>query len=503
MRGSGARHLPGRPRRWVSGPRPGCHPLFGAGLPGYRDAVDSGAGVPGRCVDVEVVIPLRWQDDGPAQLRRTAEMGEYLERLLSCTRTVTVVDGSPQRHARRHRSAWPDEIRMLRPEPSRRRSEGQGQASIDRVDRPVNGKVLGAMTGIRMARHDRVVLADDDVRLGAEELAALARRLDSSDLVKPVNVFDRWPWHAWWDGGRTLLNVAVAHDWPSVFALRRSAVLDAGGWSPEVLFENLELWRTMQAKGFRTTVAPDIVVRRVPPSPPDFWSQRVRQAYDDLAQPGRLVAELAILPALLTAARGRRGTVAFAAATTVAVAEVGRRRIGGGFVPPVVSLAAPVWLLERGFCVWLALAARARAACATAALVSARLRTRAAGWPPAPPRPVTSGGPDSVIARIAALRGPDGELLEPHVAAVELLNVLRPTVAVARLALGGEAARGPSRSPRGRIAGAARRLDGCQRLVRGLAEALASMPRRSGPGGRSPSAWPPQSPSCRRRGRQR
>lgn len=41
---------------------------------------------------------------------------------------------------------------------------------------------------------------------------------------------------------------------------------------------------------------------------------------------------------------------------------------------------------------------------------------------------------DSVLARVAAHRGPDGELLDAHTAGVELLNVLRPTVAVARFA---------------------------------------------------------------------
>ncbi|WP_185749113.1 glycosyltransferase [Humibacillus xanthopallidus] len=312
-----------------------------------------------KCVDVEVVIPVRWDGDDVEHLRRTSDMGAYLERLLSCAQAVTVVDGSPPRHARRHREAWPGDVRMLRPEVDACRSGAQ-ITSTDDSSPAVNGKVVGAMTGIRRARCERVVLADDDVRLGPGELRSLVDRLEDSDLVKPVNVFESWPWHAWWDGGRTLLNAAAVHDWPGVFALRRSAVLAAGGWSPHVLFENLELWRTLQARGFRTTVAPDIVVVRVPPSSSDFWSQRVRQAYDDLAQPGRLAAELAILPMLLIAARRRRGVGGLLLAATVGVAEIGRRRIGAGLVPPLVSLAAPVWLLERGICVWLALGARAR-----------------------------------------------------------------------------------------------------------------------------------------------
>jgi hypothetical protein len=323
--------------------------------------VDGRGQQPAGRADVEVVIPLRWQDDGRAGLRRATEMGDYLDQLLCVTPYVTVVDGSDPEQFHWHRTTWPEGVRHVRPGPPEawRPAHLDGTGGAGRADRGVNGKVLGAMTGILAARCERIVLADDDVRLGAEDVLALAHRLADSDLVRPVNVFDRWPWHAWWDGGRTLLNTAVAADWPGVFALRRSTVLAAGGWSPEVLFENLELWRTLQAHGARTRVATDIVVRRLPPTPAHFWSQRVRQAYDDLAQPGRLVAELAVLP--LTVAAARRGwrPLAAAAAATVAVAEVGRRRIGPAHVPAFVSLAAPVWLFERGVCVWLALGTRA------------------------------------------------------------------------------------------------------------------------------------------------
>jgi fatty-acid peroxygenase len=38
---------------------------------------------------------------------------------------------------------------------------------------------------------------------------------------------------------------------------------------------------------------------------------------------------------------------------------------------------------------------------------------------------------ESAVAAVAAHRDPDGQLLDPHTAAVELLNVIRPTVAVA------------------------------------------------------------------------
>jgi len=47
---------------------------------------------------------------------------------------------------------------------------------------------------------------------------------------------------------------------------------------------------------------------------------------------------------------------------------------------------------------------------------------------------------DSILARVSAQRDVDGALLDVHTAAVELLNVLRPTVAVARFAAFGAVA---------------------------------------------------------------
>jgi hypothetical protein len=100
-------------------------------------------------------------------------------------------------------------------------------------------------------------------------------------------------------------------------------------------------------------------VRR-PPTLRHFVGQRVRQAYDDLAQPLRLAVELAVLPAAVWA--GRRPVRLLAGAAAVALlAEAGRRRAGGTrFFPATAALWAPLWLAERSVCVWLAVLARLR-----------------------------------------------------------------------------------------------------------------------------------------------
>jgi hypothetical protein len=109
-------------------------------------------------------------------------------------------------------------------------------------------------------------------------------------------------------------------------------------------------------------VAQDVHVRRLPPTTAHFRGQRVRQAYDELARPGRLVAWLAVVPAVAALAAHRRWRVlGLGVATVVATAEVGRRRDGGRAVfPASSSVLAPVWVAERAVSSWLAVGARLR-----------------------------------------------------------------------------------------------------------------------------------------------
>lgn len=101
---------------------------------------------------------------------------------------------------------------------------------------------------------------------------------------------------------------------------------------------------------------PSVFVARQPCSARHFWSQRVRQAYDDFAQPFRLAGELALLPLLVFGTRRFHLLPAIAAAITVCLAEAGRRRNRGTEVFPASSaLWAPLWLLERSLAVWAAL----------------------------------------------------------------------------------------------------------------------------------------------------
>ena len=123
-------------------------------------------------------------------------------------------------------------------------------------------------------------------------LAAVSSALFYADLAWPQNYFTPLPWHAAWDTARILLNRALGADSPGTLGVRRSFFTGMGGYSDAVMYENLELIRTVTAHGGRIAERPDIYVRRVPGSVRRFWEQRPRQAYDDFAQPGALVREV-------------------------------------------------------------------------------------------------------------------------------------------------------------------------------------------------------------------
>jgi hypothetical protein len=293
---------------------------------------------PARRIAAEYVLPLRWTSDEGLD-----ELTAYLRRLREWV-DVTVVDGSDAELFAAHAAAWRGVVRHV----------------PVAVAEGANGKVRGVLTGIGIARHEAIVIADDDVRYAREPLAAVVAQLRTADLVKPQNHFAPLPWHARWDTARTLLNRGLSADYPGTYAVRRSTIAATGGYDADVLFENLELERTVRAAGGLVRSRPDILVVRRPPSARHFLSQRVRQAYDSFAQPWRLVLEAAIVPVLI-GTRRRPGTLLAVFAVLFAIAERGRRRDGGRAVFPASSvLWLPLWIAERGIATWIAIALRLR-----------------------------------------------------------------------------------------------------------------------------------------------
>lgn len=304
-------------------------------------------------LDLTYVVPVRWRDGEQRQ-----ELASYLAEIAPHCAELIVVDGSPAEVFAANAAAWGGFVTQVPPLED---------------ERWLMGKVAGVRTGIRLASHERVVIADDDVRYDPAALQRTACLLDGCDLVRPQNYFSSLPWHARWDTARTLLNRCFGGDYPGTLAVRRSRLLAMGLYDGDVLFENLELIRTVRAHGGDDVAPLDLYVARVPPSSGHFWGQRTRQAYDDFALPLRMALWLAVVPLLTLDVRrfskpmvdksaSRRMPLApLAAVGAIALAERGRRRAGGAACfPASSSLLAPIWVLERGVCAWLAVLQRLR-----------------------------------------------------------------------------------------------------------------------------------------------
>lgn len=266
------------------------------------------------------------------------DLTQYLT-MLSALLTIVVVDGSAPDVFTRNQTQWRPIAEHVRPR-----------------SKTPNGKVAGVCDGVAAARTPFVVVADDDVRYDETSLRAVIDLLRRHDAVVPQNYFCPMAWHTYWDSARTLLNRAFGSDFAGTTAVRRDAFIVTHGYCGAVLFENLELIRTLTANGFDVHRAPDVFVARRPPTFRQFADQRLRQAYDSMSQPGRLCVELGVLPmAAFGLLRARRLLVA-AGVTSMAAAELGRRRHGGRRVfSPSVAAWAPLWVVERGVFSWLAL----------------------------------------------------------------------------------------------------------------------------------------------------
>ncbi len=291
-------------------------------------------------VEATYIMPIRCN-----RTEQLDDLTEYLSQLSGYVEELIIVDGSPPEVFAVHADRWGSFAVHVPPAPGLRTP---------------NGKVGGVLTGLRRASCERMVIADDDVRYDPDAMARVVALLADADVVRPQNYFDPLPWHARWDTARTLLNRVAGEDWPGTLGVRRSALEDTGGYDGGVLFENLELVRTIRASGGVETVPLDLFVRRRPPSARHFFSQRVRQAYDEFARPMRLSIFLALLPlTVLLSLRRRWSLLTSLAMSIMALAEWGRRRGGGRRVFPVTSsLLAPLWVAERTLCSWLALGYR-------------------------------------------------------------------------------------------------------------------------------------------------
>ena len=101
---------------------------------------------------------------------------------------LSAVEKIPRRHFR------PAELRSL--------AATAAELATAAAPLTANGKVANVLDGVQLARHDVVVIADDDVRWDRPTLVTALDRLGEAVVLRPQNHFEQLVWHAVIDSAR-------------------------------------------------------------------------------------------------------------------------------------------------------------------------------------------------------------------------------------------------------------------------------------------------------------
>jgi len=288
-----------------------------------------------------------------ADVAEACEFAHYFRRLAAAGCEVVVVDGSPLPVFAEHRGAWRDVCRHV---------------PVDSKYTYLNGKVNGVHTGVDLASCERIVLADDDIRYTAADIARMCDLLDRHEMVRPQNFLSPLPWWARMEAARMLINrgVLCAGDYPGTCAFRRSTMLRVGHYDGDVLFDNEEIVRHFALRGVGVCYAVDFFILKRPPKFEKWLEQRPRQAYEDLVMRAKTVLFLSLIPTAIALgfAAGARAVFAFIAVVTLGSVLLALRGLlrdhADKFFPAYTLLYAPAWMLERAMSTCWALYWRAR-----------------------------------------------------------------------------------------------------------------------------------------------
>ena len=264
----------------------------------------------------------------------------YFQALRAAGCEVIVIDGSYPAVFTRHAVIW-DSICRHHP--------------VNRRFTYLNDKVNAVHTGVAITANEKIILADDDVRYRAEEIALICERLEKFDVVRPQNFIVPAPWWSRIETARMLINRATLRmgDYPGTCAFRRSAALRAGEYDGDVLFDNEEMIRHFARQGLSIDHQIDLFIRKNPPRFHKWLEQRPRQAYEDFGLRGKTIFFASILPlAVFLAFAGQNPPLIFFAAVlslgSILIAAAGRARGQAAQVfPRSACWFAPVWILER------------------------------------------------------------------------------------------------------------------------------------------------------------
>jgi hypothetical protein len=268
-----------------------------------------------------------------------ADFREYFELLADAGCEVLVVDGSPPDVFAEHEKAWGNACR---------------HESVDPQYKYLNGKVNGIHTGVALAEHNRIILADDDIRYTPADVRRMADLLEIYDMVRPQNYFSPLPLWARTEAARMLINRAwiTEGDYSGTLGVTRNAMLRVGHYDGDVLFDNEEIVIHFRLKGARIQYARDFFLLKLPPTFEKWIEQRPRQAYEDFVMRAKTLffASVPLVLVLTWLKAGGQLTLIYAALISVGSIIFAARGLTEGayrFFPPQVVLYAPLWVAER------------------------------------------------------------------------------------------------------------------------------------------------------------
>ncbi|HEY8559540.1 MAG TPA: glycosyltransferase family 2 protein [Pyrinomonadaceae bacterium] len=266
---------------------------------------------------------------------------KYFVTLVLAGCEVLVVDGSPSEVFAEHAKEWRG---VCRHEP------------VDPQYKYLNGKVNGIHTGVALAAHDSIILADDDIRYMPSDVRRMAKLLANYDMVRPQNYFRPLPVWARTEAARMLINRAwiAEGDYSGTLGVTKEAMRRVGHYDGDVLFDNEEIVRHFQSKGARICYARDFFLLKLPPTFEKWVEQRPRQAYEDFVMRAKTLF-FAAVPLVLSLAllnSGWRTTLICAALISLGAIVSAALGLGDGatkFFPPRMIFYAPLWIAERCF----------------------------------------------------------------------------------------------------------------------------------------------------------
>lgn len=289
------------------------------------------------------ICPVRFSSLDEAVATEFSQYWQFLEE-QGCE--VLVVDGSPPEVFRVHAEMW----------------TASRHIEVDKEFTFLNGKVNGVMTGVREASHEKIILADDDIRYTTADIDRMVEGLEEYDLVRPQNYFQPLPWWAKIDAARALINRALLPegDYPGTFGFRKSVFQEAGPFDGDVLFDNEELVKHLVNHSANIRYANDFFILRRPPTMEKWFEQRPRQAYEDFVMKEKTGFFLMLLPIhLLLGLLGKRSALRqlffMIAGISIGLALHGRKGEAHRYFPVQAAFFAPLWVLERAISVYIAL----------------------------------------------------------------------------------------------------------------------------------------------------